>query len=89
MFGRLDENTDIEREYMIVSNYIDEDPVVFNIQATPEAARQLIAYEIECYKGIGFAIYELVEFAEVTQEGKVEFTEDWAGKGLDDVQTES
>jgi len=78
MFGRLDEDPDISREYLIVSNYVDEDPLVFSIQATPTEARELIAAEIETYKNVGFAIYELVEFAEVQPERKVEFTEDWA-----------
>jgi len=78
MFGRLDEDPDISKEYLIVSNYVDEDPIVFSIQATPEEARELITAEIETYKNVGFAIYELIEFAEVLPDRKVEFTEDWA-----------
>jgi len=87
MFGRLDEDPTISREYLVVSNYVDEDPLVFNVQATPEEAREYITGEIETYKNVGFAIYELVEFAEVLPDRKVEFTEDWAtGEVLDDVQ---
>jgi hypothetical protein len=87
MFGRLDEDPDISREYMIVSNYIDEDPLVFNVQATPEEAKEYIRGEIETYKNVGFAIYELVEFAEVLPDREVEFTEDWAtGEVIEDEQ---
>jgi len=88
MFGRLDEDQQLSREYMIVSNYLDEDPLVFNIMATPEEAKEMVRLEIETYKGVGFAIYELVEFAEVSEGRNVTFTEDWAGIAEQDNEPE-
>jgi hypothetical protein len=88
MFGRLDEDPQLSREYMIVSNYLDEDPLVFNIMATPEEAKEMVRLEIETYKGVGFAIYELVEFAEVSEGRNVTFTEDWAVIAEQDDESE-
>jgi hypothetical protein len=78
MFGRLDEDPSFEREYMIVSNFVDEDPIVFYILCTPDDAREMITAEIETHRGVSFAIYELVENANVLADREIEFTEDWA-----------
>lgn len=86
MFGRLDEDPDLEKEYMIVSDFIDEDPLVFNLQVTPERAKEAIRAEIETFRGVTFSVYELVEHAEVEDGRNVLFVEDWARKELDNEQ---
>lgn len=78
MFGRLDEDPELSREYMIVSNSYNADPVVFEIMAAPQDARSMIVSELSGCRNLGFAVYELVEFVEVDKDGKCEFTEDWA-----------
>lgn len=90
MFGRLDENTDLEREYMIVSDFVDEDPIVFTITATPENIKEAIKDEIQTYAGVSFSVYELVEHAVVESREEVIFVEDWPGMmaGVDEQENQ-
>lgn len=78
MFGRLDEDTDLEREYMIVSDFVDEDPIVFTITDTPENIKESIQAEIGTYVGVSFSVYELVEHVLVESRSEVIFVEDWS-----------
>lgn len=77
MFGRLDEDPELSREYMIVSNAYNSNPIVYDIMCPPDDARSTIASELCDQRERTFAVYELVEFVEVDRDGKLVFTEDW------------
>lgn len=87
MFGRLNEDAEFEREYLIVSNFVDEDPIVFSVTTSPGEIKESLKTELEDYRGIGFSVFELVEYVEVSEGGDITFTEDWAGiAGKEDEQ---